>query len=314
MSVLVLAQHDNEQLHPATRHAIEAASQLGDVTVFVAGFDCEKVVKAVSCCDKVSSVWFVDQAIYRYPLAEVFAEALIQIQKKHDFTHIIAAATTFGKNIMPRFAAMLGVGQMSDVIEIVDHQTYKRPLYAGNIIATVKNHDTTQVITIRPTAFGAVSESGEAAIEKHDIIVDNALSEFVSLEQHNIGRPSLDQADIVVSGGRGLKDKAGFAALMQIADRMGAAFGASRAAVDAGLVPNDCQVGQTGKVVAPKLYFAVGISGAIQHLAGMKDSKTIVAINKDPEAPIFQVADYGLVADIETVLPEWNKKLDEMGF
>lgn len=327
MTVLVLAQHDNQNLHPATCCAIQAASQLGDVVVLVAGFDAEAVAQQASICEKVAKVLYVDNKVYEYPVAEVFAQILKQVQddglgvqddglgvQDHgSYTHIIAAATTFGKNVMPRLAGQLGLTQVSDVIEILDKQTYKRPMYAGNVIATVKNRDSLQIITVRPTAFEAVSDGANVPIEKADVIVDNAPSEYVGLEQHNADRPQLDQADIVISGGRGLKDENGFAALMQIADRMGAAFGASRAAVDAGLAPNDCQVGQTGKVVAPKLYFAVGISGAIQHIAGMKDSKTIVAINKDPDAPIFQIADYGLVADIEKVLPEWNKKLDEMG-
>lgn len=309
--ILILAEHNNKTLHPATLAAISAAKKLGEVTVLVAGWNCEAV--ANSAAQYAARVIYANNAVYQTFLAECVCELSENICKSEKFTHIFAAATSFGKNALPRLAAKLNVTQISDVIEIIDAQTYKRPIYAGNAIATVKNLDVLQIATIRPTAFAAAEKNTTVgAITQCDFIGTNTQSKFISIEQHNLDKPQLDQAEIVISGGRGLKDAAGFARLAKIAERMGAAFGASRAAVDAGLAPNDCQVGQTGKVVAPKIYFAVGISGAIQHLAGMKDSKIIVAINKDPDAPIFQIADYAIVGDLENVLPEWEAALDKM--
>jgi|SRR3989339_828997 len=309
--ILILAEHNNKTLHAATLAAVSAAKKLGSVTLLVAGFNCEAVAKTAA--QYVDRVIYADNASYETFLAEAICDLLETVAKSEKFTHILASATSSGKNVLPRLAAKLNLTQISDVIEIIDAQTYKRPIYAGNAIATVKNLDALQVLTIRPTAFAPAEKNTAAgSIIQCDFIVANAQSTFMSTEQHNLDKPQLDQAEIVISGGRGLKDAAGFARLAKIAQRMGAAFGASRAAVDAGLAPNDCQVGQTGKVVAPKLYFAVGISGAIQHLAGMKDSKIIVAINKDPDAPIFQIADYAIVGDIENVLPEWEAALDKL--
>lgn len=309
--ILILAEHNNKTLHNATLSAISAAKKLGEVTVLVAGFNCETVAKlAANYADRVI---YADNAVYEAFLAETICELLEDIAKSEKFTHVLAPATSSGKNVLPRLAAKLNVTQLSDVIEVIDAHTYKRPIYAGNAIATVKNRDALQIVTIRSTAFPLAAENTQAAqIEKSNFVSTNNSAKFINNEQHNLDKPQLDQAEIVISGGRGLKDAAGFSRLAKIAERMGAAFGASRAAVDAGLAPNDCQVGQTGKVVAPKIYFAVGISGAIQHLAGMKDSKIIVAINKDPDAPIFQIADYAIVGDIENVLPEWEAALDKM--
>lgn len=314
MSVLIIAEHDNKNIKPATLSVITAAEKINrDIKVLVAGFQCANVVEQLKKINEVTEIFYVDADIYQYPLAETFAPLIAEFRDK--FTHFLAVATTFGKNIMPRLAAILNVGQISDVAEIIDDCTYRRPIYAGNAFATVRALDSQQIITIRATAFApAMSGENNAKITAIDFKINNALSFFIKEELHGSKeRPELTAAEVVISGGRGLKDKETFAKLIAIADRMGAAIGASRAAVDAGLAPNDFQVGQTGQVVAPKLYIAVGISGAIQHLAGMKDSKIIVAINKDPDAPIFQIADYGLVADLQEVLPKWEKWLDEKG-
>lgn len=314
MSILVVAEHDNKQLKPATLNVITAACELGkQVTVLVAGYQCDDVVNAVARVSGVNEVLHIDDVGFQYDLAERQAELIVQHSEGK--THLLAPATTFGKNVMPRVAALLDVAQVSDVIAVVDSNTYKRPIYAGNAIATVKSHDPVQVLTVRPTNFVAAEPSSNTAnIKTIDTNINSGLSEFIKEELHGGDRPELTAADIVISGGRGLQSKETFERLAHIADRLGAAIGASRAAVDGGLAPNDWQVGQTGKVVAPQLYIAVGISGAIQHLAGMKDSKIIVAINKDPDAPIFQIADYGLVADLFEVLPEWEATLEEMGY
>lgn len=311
MTILVVAEHDQQRTKPSTLSAITAASKLGDeVNVLVAGHECQSVAQELQSIEGVSQVLLADHEVYRYPLAESFTPLILQCAK--EVSHLLAPATTFGKNILPRVAASLNVGQVSDIIEVVDQQTYKRPIYAGNAIATVKSADSIQVITVRSSAFKtAIKGSSKADLINIDFVVDNKFSTFVSEELHGSDRPELSSADIVVSGGRGLQNKENFERLMEIAGQMGAAIGASRAAVDSGMAPNDFQVGQTGQVVAPKLYIAVGISGAIQHLAGMKDSKIIVAINKDPDAPIFQVADYGLVADLKDVLPQWEAILNK---
>jgi electron transfer flavoprotein alpha subunit len=315
MSVLVIAEHNNKLLKPSTLVTITAANELSDdVSVLVAGHQCEAVVSQLSKTQGVKKVLQADHTCYAHPLAETLAPLIVQLSENVDY--VLAPATTFGKNVLPRVAAMLDVGQVSDIIKVIDENTFMRPIYAGNAIATVRSHDKQKVITVRPTAFSAadVTEDTVAVVENIDKTVDNRQSSFAHASLQKSDRPELGAADIIISGGRGLKDKESFDRLTAIADRLGAAIGASRAAVDAGLAPNDYQVGQTGQVVAPKLYIAVGISGAIQHLAGMKDSKVIVAINKDPDAPIFQIADYGLVADLFEVLPLWEQALTELGY
>lgn len=309
MTILVIVEHDQNKPKPATLSTISAAAKLGaKIKVLVAGYQCQSVAQALQLIDGISEILLADHEAYQYPLAESFTPLILHCA--NEVTHILAPATTFGKNILPRVAASLDVAQVSDIIDVVDAQTYRHPIYAGNAIATVTSSDTIQVVTVRSTTFEpAITVSNQATITTVDFVADNELSTFVNEESHGSDRPELASADIVVSGGRGLQNKENFERLMKIADQMGAAIGASRAAVDSGMAPNDFQVGQTGQVVAPKLYFAVGISGAIQHLAGMKDSKIIVAINKDPDAPIFQIADYGLVADLKDVLPQWEAAL-----
>lgn len=310
MSVLVLAEHDNQQLRPSTLSCIAAAVKLNKkIQLLIAGFECKEVAKQASQIQGMTEVLLAQHEVYQHSLAESVVP-LIQ-SCAQSVTHIFAPATTFGKNILPRVAALLNVSQVSDIIDVVDNNTYQRPIYAGNAIATVQSNDPIQVVTVRSTAFEpATMNSGEGVpITAVDFVAENPLSSFVTTELHGGDRPELSSADIVIAGGRGLQNKENFERLMAIADRMNAAVGASRAAVDAGMAPNDFQVGQTGQVVAPKLYIAVGISGAIQHLAGMKESKVIVAINKDPDAPIFQIADYGLVDDLAKVLPEWEAEL-----
>jgi len=308
MSVLVLAEHDNSELKAATLNAVTAAKELGDVTVLVAGAGCQAVADAAAKVDGVAKVLVADAALYEHTLAETIAPLLVKLAADYDV--VMAAATTTGKNIMPRVAAMLDVQQISDISAVIDADTFKRPIYAGNAIATVKSSDAKKVITVRITAFeAAASEGGAAAVDAIDAAEDPGISSFIRAELTKSERPELTAASVIISGGRGMASGDNFHLLETIADKLGAAVGASRAAVDAGFVPNDYQVGQTGKVVAPDLYIAVGISGAIQHLAGMKDSKIIVAINKDEEAPIFQVADYGLVGDLFDVLPELSEKL-----
>lgn len=314
MTTLLIAEHDNAVLNPSTCNALTAAAQIGGpVHVLVAGFQCQPIIDQVKVFSDVEKIIHLDSDCYNHLLPETLSHLIHHLSS--DYTHIVAAATTFGKNIMPRAAALCDVGQVSDLIEIIDEKTFVRPIYAGNILTTVVSHDPIKILTVRPTAFSAsIPAQHEASVVTLDFKVENPLSEFVNVHVDRSDRPELTQADIVVSGGRGLQDSETFERLTAIADRLGAAIGASRAAVDAGLAPNDWQVGQTGKVVAPSLYIAVGISGAIQHLAGMKDSKVIVAINKDADAPIFQIADYGLVADLNKVLPEWEAVLTELGY
>ena len=310
MSVLVLAEHDNSELKPATLNAVAAAAKLGDITLLVAGAGCGAVGDAAAKVAGVAKVLVADSPLYANSLAENVA-ALIQ-SLAQGYSHVMAPSTTSGKNIMPRVAALLDVAQISDITAVVDADTFERPIYAGNAIATVKSSDAVKVITVRTTAFdAAAAEGGSAAIESATAAADAGLSSFVGQELTKSERPELTSAKIIISGGRGMQSGDNFPLLEAVADKLGAAVGASRAAVDAGFVPNDYQVGQTGKVVAPDLYIAVGISGAIQHLAGMKDSKVIVAINKDEEAPIFQVADYGLVADLFVAVPELAAELDK---
>ncbi|HJN22652.1 MAG TPA: FAD-binding protein [Rhodospirillales bacterium] len=310
MTALVLAEHDNASLKPSTLNTVAAAAKLGRVTVLVAGEGCRPVAEAAAKITGVGKVLLAEAAEYAHGLAENLAPLLAGLAA--NYSHMLAPATTFGKNVMPRLAALLDVQQVSDISGIEAADTFIRPIYAGNALETVQAGDSIKVITVRCTAFPAAEETAaNAAIEEITATGDSGLTTFVNLEQTKSERPDLTSARVVLSGGRGMAKAENFALLGTIADQLGAAIGASRAAVDAGFVPNDCQVGQTGKVVAPDLYIAVGISGAIQHLAGMKDSRVIVAINKDEEAPIFQVADYGLVADLFDVLPELSKELEK---
>ncbi len=310
MSVLVVAEHDNSELKAATLNAVTAAAELGDVTLLVAGSNCAAVAEQAAQVAGVAKVAVADDAAFANKLAENLASLLVELAP--NYSHLLAPATTSGKNVMPRVAALLDVAQISEITAIEDADTFVRPVYAGNAMATVRCTDTPKVITVRGTAFeAAATEGGSAAIEAVSGGEDQGLSSFISQELTKSERPELTSASIVISGGRGMQSGDNFHMLEEIADKLGAAVGASRAAVDAGYVPNDYQVGQTGKVVAPDLYVAVGISGAIQHLAGMKDSKVIVAINKDEEAPIFQVADYGLVADLFEALPQLSAELDK---
>ncbi|AJD48125.1 electron transfer flavoprotein subunit alpha [Isoalcanivorax pacificus W11-5] len=309
MSVLVYAEHDNAALKGVTLNVVAAAKAIGgDITVLVAGEGCAAVADEAAKVEGVSKVLLADNAAYGHQLAENVADLVAEVGK--DYSHILAAATTTGKNFAPRVAALLDVGMISEISGVESSDTFKRPIYAGNAIATVQSGDSIKVITVRGTGFDAVSaEGGSASVESIDVVKDAGVSKFVSEELAKSDRPELTAAKIVISGGRGMQNGDNFEMLYKVADKLGAAVGASRAAVDAGFVPNDMQVGQTGKIVAPDLYVAVGISGAIQHLAGMKDSKVIVAINKDEEAPIFQVADYGLVADLFEAVPELDSKL-----
>lgn len=308
MTILVMAEHDNAVLKGATLNTIAAAAKLGgDIHVLVAGKNIAEVGNQAAAASGVAKVLLADADSLENQLAENVAEQVLHIAKQ--YTHILFPATASGKNVAPRVAAKLDVAQLSDITAVVDADTFERPIYAGNAIATVKSSDAQKVITVRTTAFDAVATDGQAAIESLAAVADSGLSTFVSREIAKSARPELTAASIIVSGGRGVGSAENFKIIEALADKLGAAVGASRAAVDAGYAPNDLQVGQTGKVVAPQLYIAVGISGAIQHLAGMKDSKLIVAINKDPEAPIFGVADYGLVADLFTAVPEFEKLL-----
>lgn len=308
MSILIYAEHDNAHLKTETHKLVNAAALIGgDIHVLVAGTDCAVVATQAADIAGVSKVLVADNSVYKHQLAENIAGLVLTIAES--YTHILAAATTTGKNFMPRVAALLDVVQLSDVIGIESADTFIRPIYAGNAIATVQSSDKVKVITVRASAFDAAAQGNSADITDLSAVIDNPQVTWESDEMTKSDRPELTAADIIISGGRGMQDGEHFAMLERIADKLGAAVGASRAAVDAGFVPNDMQVGQTGKIVAPQLYIAVGISGAIQHLAGMKDSKVIVAINKDPEAPIFQVADYGLVADLFDALPEMEQAL-----
>lgn len=305
MAVLLIAEHDNQVLGHDTLKAMGAAGSLsGDIDVLIAGFQCQKVAEQASRIAGVQRVLVADSTVYEHQLAENLSALVAEIGGK--YTHIVAAATTFGKNLLPRVAALLDVGMLSDVIAIESDDTVVRPIYAGNALARVKSNDAVKILTVRGSAFDTASErsEGTAEIASLDIEIANDVSRFVGRESADSARPELSAARIVVSGGRGLGNKENFALIEKLADKLGAAIGASRAAVDAGFVSNDLQVGQTGKIVAPDLYIAVGISGAIQHLAGMKDSKVIVAINSDPEAPIFDIADYGLVGDLFEILPQ----------
>ena len=309
MSTLVIAEHDNSSLKAATLNTVAAAQQLGaDIDILVVGGSCGDVATAAAAVPGVGKVLVADNAAYEHQLAENVSQLVAEVASGYD--NVLAPATPNCKNFMPRVAALLDVGQISDIIAVDSPDTFQRPIYAGNVIATVQSADAKKVITVRTTAFdGVPAEGGSASVESVDSVHDAGLSSFVSEEVVESDRPELTSASVVISGGRGMQNGENFKLLDGIADKLNAAIGASRAAVDAGFVSNDMQVGQTGKIVAPDLYIAVGISGAIQHLAGMKDSKVIVAINKDEDAPIFQVSDYGLVADLFEALPELESKI-----
>ena len=308
MSVLVIAEHDNRELKSATLNAVTAAKEIsGDIDILVAGSKSGDVANVAAQVMGVSKVIHANNVCYENQLAESVAPLVSDLGK--NYSHILAPATTTGKNLLPRVAALLDVAQISDIVEVKSDDTFVRPIYAGNALATVQSSDVIKVITVRTTAFADAESGGTATLETSDFAVDQSSAVFMGEKLSQSERPELTSASIIISGGRGMQDGENFVLLEKVADKLGAAIGASRAAVDAGFVPNDYQVGQTGKIVAPDLYIAVGISGAIQHLAGMKDSKVIVAINKDEEAPIFQVADYGLVADLFNVLPELEQIL-----
>ncbi|MCL1123882.1 electron transfer flavoprotein subunit alpha/FixB family protein [Shewanella surugensis] len=302
MAILILAEHDNVSLKLDTAKVVACAQAIGsECDVLVIGYECRQVAEEAQKLTGVRQVIYLDAVEYASHLAENISELMVELAV--DYEHVLAAASSVGKDVLPRVAALLGVAQISEAIEVIAADTFVRPIYAGNALATVQSHDNKKVITVRSSAFDAVAMDGSASL----LILDNIIApkvEFISQRLTESERPELGSAAVIVSGGRGMGSGENFAILEQLADKLGGAIGASRAAVDAGFVPNDLQVGQTGKIVAPDLYIAVGISGAIQHLAGMKDSKVIVAINKDPEAPIFQVADYGLVADLFEAVPE----------
>ncbi len=309
MNILVIAEHDNTNLKGATLNTVAAAKEIGsDITLLVAGSDTASVISEAQQLDGVTKILSCDNDLYKNSLAEELSNLVVSLASS--FSYILAPATTFGKNLLPRVSAKLDVQQISDIISIESEDTFKRPIYAGSCIATVKSNDAVKLITVRSTAFDPVTnDNSDVPVESVEASTSVNISEFVSEELAKSDRPELTSANIVISGGRGMQSGDNFHLLDSIADKLGAAVGASRAAVDAGFVPNDYQVGQTGKIVAPDLYIAVGISGAIQHLAGMKDSKVIVAINKDEDAPIFQVSDYGLVSDLFNALPELDSKL-----
>ncbi len=311
MAVLVVAEHDNSEIKPATLVTVTAAREIeSDVHILVAGAGVQPAAEAAAKIAGVSKVLHIDDARYDHQLAEAMAALIVALAP--DYAAVLAPATTTGKNFMPRVAALLDVAQISDISAVVSADRFVRPIYAGNALATVQSSDAIKIITVRGTAFdSAPAEGGSASIESASLAEESDLSAFAGEELSVSERPELTAARVIISGGRGMQSGDNFALLEKLADKLGAAVGASRAAVDAGFVPNDYQVGQTGKIVAPELYIAVGISGAIQHLAGMKDSKVIVAINKDEEAPIFQIADYGLVADLFKVLPELDEALNE---
>ncbi|WP_306604177.1 electron transfer flavoprotein subunit alpha/FixB family protein [Azonexus sp.] len=309
MTILVIAEHDNKSLKAATLNTVGAASRIGgDIHVLVAGANCAEAGKLAAVLQGVAKVLLADAGHYEAQTAENLA-ALV-VANAATYSHILAPATTFGKNLLPRVAALLDVAQISEITGVESADTFVRPIYAGNAMATVQSSDSTKVITVRTTAFDAVADGNNAPVEALAALADNGLTQLQGRELTKSERPELGAAKIIVSGGRGLGSGENYHKLLEpLADKLGAALGASRAAVDAGFVPNDYQVGQTGKIVAPQLYLAIGISGAIQHLAGMKDSKVIVAVNKDPDAPIFQVADYGLVADLFEVVPQLEAAL-----
>ena len=312
MKLLVLAEHNNKDLKSSTLSTINAASKIDEnIDVLVVGSSCDNVTKKLKNVKNIKKVLVVDGSKYENPIAENISQIILSVSE--NYTHILAPASTFGKNIMPRVAVILDVAQISDIIKVENSDTFVRPIYAGNALATVQSTDSKKIITVRPTSFDTVStEGGNAEIEKLDLEIENNNVEFVGREETKSDRPELGSARIVISGGRGLGSAENFSLLNEIADKLNAAIGASRAAVDAGYISNDSQVGQTGKVVVPDLYIAVGISGAIQHLAGMKESKIIVAINKDEEAPIFNVSDYGLQADLFEALPQLSAELDKL--
>ena len=309
MPVLVYIDHDNQNLNVANLSTITAASMIGEVHAVVIGYNCSDVAKVVAEIQNIEKVLIVESGAYTNPIAENISAVLVSISD--GYSHILAPATTVGKNIMPRVSALLDVQQISEIVDVIDSDTFDRPIYAGNAIATVQSRDSIKVITVRTTAFDPASKGNSSVdiVEIEPPEVSNKLSEFVGSELTKLDRPELTSARVIISGGRGMQNGENFKLLEQVAELLGAAVGASRAAVDSGFVSNDYQVGQTGKIVAPELYIAVGISGAIQHLAGMKDSKVIVAINKDEDAPIFQVADYGLVADLFEAIPELENEL-----
>jgi electron transfer flavoprotein alpha subunit len=311
MALLVIAEHVNSELKPATLNVVTAAKEIGgDIHVLVAGSGAKPAAEAAAKIAGVAKVLLADAPIYEHRLAEDLAGLVVKLAP--GYSHVLAPATTSGKNFLPRVAALLDVAQISDISAVVSPDTFVRPIYAGNALATVQSKDATKIITVRGTGFAAADATGgSAAIETIEAAPTSGLSSFVSQELSKSERPELTSARVIISGGRGMQNGENFKMLEDVADKLGAAVGASRAAVDAGFVPNDYQVGQTGKIVAPELYVAVGISGAIQHLAGMKDSKVIVAINKDEEAPIFQVADYGVVGDLFKLVPELSAELDK---
>ena len=312
MSILVVAENSNKEIKSSTLNSINAASKINeDIDLVVIGNQCEEVAKKAALIEKVKKVIHIDDPQYENIIAESIAPIIVSLSDK--YTHILAPASTFGKNLMPRVAALLDLSQISDVIRIENEDTFVRPIYAGNAFAIVQSTENKKIITVRPTSFDPVfSEGGNANIEKISFNTDQSLVEFIGREESKSERPELGTARIVISGGRGLQSAENFSMINEIADKLNAAVGASRAAVDAGYVSNDYQVGQTGKVVVPDLYIAIGISGAIQHLAGMKESKIIVAINKDEEAPIFNVADYGLKADLFDALPKLSAELNKL--
>lgn len=313
MKILIIAEHDQGGLKPATLRTLAAAKELNaeQNDLLIVGEHCEGIAEKARQLPNLQTILVADNAVYAHQLAENTAALIAELAK--DYNYVLAPATTFGKNILPRAAALLDVGMISDVMQIVTPDTFVRPIYAGNVLATVQSEDAIKVLTIRTTAFPKIAEEGgSATIKAVSTVIPNELSRFEKQSLTESTRPELTSARVIVSGGRGLKSAENFKMLEGIADRLGAAIGASRAAVDAGFAPNDYQVGQTGKVVAPELYIAVGISGAIQHLAGMKDSKVIVAINNDGEAPIFEIADYALVGDLFKILPELEQELDKI--
>ena len=312
MSVLVLIENDNQNIKASSLNTITAAKKIDkSVHAIVLGENCLKVADQVSKCEGIEEVFIADNSIFKNHVAENISPVILELSDK--YSHILAPSSTFGKNVMPRVAALLDVAQISDIISIEDNDTFVRPIYAGNANLKLQSTDNKKIITVRTTNFEATKiNGGNAKVRKIEKKEDPGLSKFVKNELNKSNRPELTSASIIISGGRGMESGKNFSLLEEIADKLKAAVGASRAAVDAGFVPNDYQVGQTGKVVAPELYIAVGISGAIQHLAGMKDSKIIVAINKDEEAPIFQVADYGIVGDLFKILPELSKELDKI--
>jgi len=312
MSILVLAEHDNKNLKSSTLSTITAASKINDnIDVMVIGFECDELINKLKNVKYVKKIIVVDNSKYINPIAELISPIIISVAD--NYTHIMAPASTFGKNIMPRVAVLLDVAQVSDIIKVESSDKFVRPIYAGNALATVQSTDTKKIITVRPTSFDPAStEGGSAETEILEFNSEISTTEFLSRQENKSDRPELGTARVVISGGRGLGSSENFKLLNEIADKLNAAVGASRAAVDAGYISNDSQVGQTGKVVVPDLYIAVGISGAIQHLAGMKESKIIVAINKDEEAPIFNVADYGLHGDLFDILPQLSSELDKL--